>query len=218
MDCHEEIDDYIRAHIEPEPPELHRIWREAHVFNPYGHMCSGHVQGRLLSLLVSLLRPRRILEIGAYMGYSTLCLAESMPSDAVLDTIEADMEMEGRLRRNLGLSPAYAEGRLRLHVADALQCLPTLVGPYDLALIDADKRQYTAYYEAVLPLMRPGGLILADNTLWAGKVSDPRCHDAQTLGIRAFNDLVAGDPRVTPVIVPLRDGLTLLRVKDYTVS
>lgn len=209
------IDEYIAAHTAPEPPHLHAVWRWAQVFNPYGHMCSGHQQGRLLAMLTALLQPRRILEIGAYVGYSTLCLAEGMPSDAVIDTVEADVEMEDTLRRHLALSAAYAQGRIRLHIADALEALAAedaLKGPYDLALIDADKRQYCQYYEAVLPRMRPGGLILVDNTLWAGKVADRACHDAQTLGVRAFNDLVAADPRVTAVILPVRDGLTLLRV------
>lgn len=209
-----ELDDYICAHISEEPEQLRRLYRDTHLRHLYPRMCSGHAQGRLLKMLTQMVRPRRVIELGAFTGYSALCIAEGMPPGAELHTIEIDDEMADELRATFDASPRASD--IHLHIGDALEVIPALPGEWDMAFIDANKRNYTAYYEALLPRMNPGGYILADNTLWGGKVTDPSSHDPQTEGIRAFNDLVARDPRVETVILPLRDGLTLIRVKEPT--
>lgn len=208
----EELEDYILDHIDPEPEMLKRLNRDTHLFHLRPRMCSGHLQGRILKMLTSMIRPKRILELGTFTGYSALCFAEGMPDDAELHTIEVDDELEDFIAERFASSP-YA-GRLHLHIGDALQIIPTLGDGWDLVFIDANKRHYTDYYEMILPLVNPGGFILADNTLWDNKVLDPESnHDAQTCGILEFNDLVAHDPRVERIILPLRDGLTIIRRK-----
>ena len=205
------IDDYIASHIEPEPEYLHELYRRTYLTTTYPRMCSGHVQGRILAMLSRMAAPRRIIELGTFTGYSALCLAEGLSPDGELHTIEIDDEFEDRLREQFDSSP-FA-GRIHLHIGDALSLLPSLEGPWDMAFIDANKRHYTDYYRLLLPAMRPGGIILADNTLWSGKVTDPSsATDAQTRGILEFNDMIARDPRVTVAILPLRDGLTMIRV------
>lgn len=208
------LDDYIEAHISPEPEQLARISRNTGLYHLYPRMCSGHMQGRLLKMLTAMIAPKRILEVGAYTGYATLCMAEGMPDDAQLHTIEVDDENEDELRREFSLHPAAS--RIHLHIGDALSIIPSLHSRWDMVLIDANKRHYVEYLEAVLPQMRPGSFILADNTLWGGKVlhhtrlgSKP---DAQTRGILRFNDFVAHHPRLETAIIPVRDGLTILRV------
>lgn len=208
----EVLADYLSAHIDPEPPLLHRLWRATQLHTTYPHMASGHLQGRLLRMLVALTRPRRVLELGTFSGYSTLCLAEALPEGAELHTVEVNDEQEDFTRPWLEQSPR-AEA-IHLHIGDALEVVPRLGGAFDLVYIDADKRHYVDYYRLTLPLVSPGGCILADNTLWDAHVVDPRRHDAQTEGIRAFNDLVAGDGSVEKVIIPLRDGLTIIRKKN----
>lgn len=204
------LDDYILSHIDAEPKQLRALSRRVNLQLLYPRMCSGHLQGRILRMLTAMIAPRRILEVGTYAGYSALCMAESLPPDGELHTIEVNDESEDFIRREFAASP-YAD-RLHLHIGDAADILPTLPpASFDMAFIDANKRTYTDTYEAVLPLVRPGGYILADNTLWSGKVADDDKADPQTRGILDFNDHVAADPRVTRVILPLRDGLTIIR-------
>ena len=209
-----EIDEYISSHIDAEPPELHRLWRRTHLTRLYPRMCSGHAQGRLLAMLTRMIRPRRILELGTFTGYSALCFAEAMPDGARLHTVEINDEYADDLRELFASSPRGAD--IVLHIGDAEDVVPALAseGPFDLVFIDANKRRYAACYRAVLPLTAPGGYIIADNTLWGEKVTDDaHAHDAQTLGIREFNDLVAADTTVEKVIIPLRDGMTIIRKK-----
>lgn len=210
----EALEDYILANISPEPAELTEVYRSTYLHHLYPRMCSGHLQGRILKLLTAVTRPRNILELGTFTGYSALSIAEGMPPGAQLHTIEIDDEMEPFIRRQLAATPLGK--RVELHIGDASEVLPTLgPEPFDMAYIDGNKRTYLATYEEVLPLVRPGGFIIADNTLWSGKVVDAdREHtDAQTRGIMEFNDFVARDERVHTVILPLRDGLTLIRKK-----
>ena len=213
-----EIDDYILAHIAPDPEYLHRLWRATYLHLNYPRMASGHLQGRVLRMLVHMICPERVLEIGTFTGYSTLCMASALGEGATLDTIEVYDEQEDFTRPWLEGSPWVS--RIRFHIGDALDLLAdndpssTILPPlFDLVFIDADKRHYCDYYRAVMPRLRAGGFILADNTLWDGHVVDPdlRESDQQTHGIMAFNDLVAADPAVERVILPLRDGLTIIR-------
>lgn len=209
------MDDYIVRHIDPEGDYLHRLWRDTQLRLSYGQMASGHVQGRLLKMLTQMIRPRLAVELGTFSGYSALCIAEGLTEDALLHTFEIYDEQEDFTRPWLEGSP-YAD-RIRLHIGDALTLIPEMgLTDIDMAFIDADKRHYVEFYEMLLPRMRPGGYILADNTLWYGHVleTDTRESDLQTLGIKRFNDLLARDWRVEKVIVPVRDGLTLIRVKD----
>lgn len=210
----EQLNDYILNHIDAEPEHLYRLERDTHLRLLYSRMCSGHLQGRLLKMLVRMAKPERILELGTFSGYSAQCLAEGLLSgDAQVHTIEIEDELEDFLRQHFADSPVGH--RIHLHIGDACQILPQLNLMFDLVFIDANKRHYPQYYELVLPWLTPGGFIIADNTLWDGHVTDPAYdHDHQTQGIRQFNDHVAADNRVEQVIVPLRDGLTLIRKKD----
>lgn len=210
MDKAIDIDDYILEHISAEPERLTAVYRNTYLHHLYPRMCSGHLQGRLLKMLTQMVQPKRILELGTFTGYSTLCFAEGMPDDAHLHTIEIDDEAEDELLATFGESP-WAE-RIHLHIGDAAAIIPELDEVWDLVFIDANKRCYIDYYELVLPRLRRGGYIFADNTLWSGKVLDPSAnHDAQTREILAFNDHIASDTRVEKVILPLRDGMTLIR-------
>ena len=204
-------EDYILSHISPEPEHLQRLYRHTHLTHLYPRMCSGHLQGRLLSMLVSMIRPRRVLELGTFTGYSALCLAETLPEGGEVHTVELDDEMEEELEALFASSPGG--DRVKLHIGDAMQVIPTLDEDWDLVYIDANKRDYTAYLDLLLPRLRPGSFIIADNTLWDGKVFDTAAnHDPPTLGLDAFNTFVASHPRLSSVILPLRDGLTLIRV------
>ena len=206
----DELDRYIAAHIDAEPEPLRQLYRRTHLRHLYPRMCSGHVQGRWLKMLAAMTRPRRILELGTFTGYSTLCLAEGMPDGCSIDTVEVNDEMEEELLETFGTSP-WAD-RIRLHIGDALEVLPHLEGEWDLVFIDADKRRYKEYLEAIIDRVPRGGIILADNTLWSGHLLDTSAHhDAQTLAIAAFNDAVAADPRLEKVILPVRDGMTIMR-------
>ena len=206
----EELDDYILAHIDPEPAELARLDRETHLFHLRPRMCSGHLQGRLLKMFVRMISPRKILELGTFTGYSALCLAEGLPDDGELHTIEIDDELEDFIRSHFATSPQGS--KITLHIGDACDILPRLDTTLDLVFIDANKREYSAYYDLVFDMVKTGGYILADNVLWDGKVcEDPMPRDRQTLGIAAFNDMAARDPRVESVIIPVRDGLNFIR-------
>ena len=206
-----ELEEYIARHIDAEPPELESLWRRTNLRHVYPRMCCGHVQGRLLKMLVSIAAPRRILEIGAFTGYSTLCLAEGMPQGCALDTVEVDDEREDELRALFGADARGAD--IRLHIGDAMEVVPRLPGQWDFVLLDADKRLYLEMLEMVAGRVPVGGIILADNTLWSGKVlADDAGHaDAQTRALARFNDAVAADPRFQKVILPVRDGMTIMR-------
>ena len=207
-------DDYILSHIDPEPPYLHALYRDTHLKLLYPRMASGHLQGRLLKMLVQMIRPQRVLEIGTYSGYSALCMAEGLPEGGRILTYEINDEQEEFTRPWFDNSPYAA--CIDFRIGDALNEVPRLQQTFDLVYIDADKRKYVEYYEMSLQWLRPGGYIIADNTLWDGHVLEehPRPSDLQTIGMRHFNDLVAQDQRVEKVILPLRDGLTLIRKKD----
>ena len=204
------IEDYILQHIDSEPEYLTQLNRNTWIHSLNPRMCSGHLQGRVLSMLCKMIQPVNALELGTFTGYSALCIAESLPENGVLDTIESDDELEEFIQKNFEQTP-FNE-KINILIGDALTIIPTLDKMYDLVFIDADKRDYPAYYEAILPKLRQGGFILADNTLWSGKVVEKvHQNDMQTLGILRFNDLIATDNRVEKVILPLRDGLTLIR-------
>ena len=204
------LEEYISAHSTPESEVLQFITRETHIHVLNPHMLSGHVQGRFLSMVSHMIRPRRILELGTFTGYSALCLAEGLADDGRLVTIEHNDEMEETIRRNLSRSPLA--DRIELRIGDCKLVIGGLEGPFDLVFIDADKREYCTYLELVYPLVPVGGFILADNTLWDGHIIDAAYdRDKQTLGLRAFNEQLAADTRFEKVILPLRDGLTLIR-------
>jgi predicted O-methyltransferase YrrM len=206
------LDDYIASHIDAEPPMLRQLYRRTHLTHLYPRMCSGHVQGRILTMLTRMIQPKRILELGAFTGYSALCFAEGMPEDAQFHTVEIDDEHADELRDLFDSSP-WGE-RMHLHIGDALEVVPTIDELWDLVFIDANKRNYLDYYKQILPRVNNGGYIIADNTLWDSKVTQmPDSRDAQTIGIMAFNDHVAADPTVEKVILPLRDGMTIIRKK-----
>lgn len=209
------IEEYILGHIDSEPDNLHRLYRRVNTELLYSRMCSGHLQGRMLKMLVRMVRPQRVLELGTYAGYSALCIAEGLADDScTVDTIEVEDELEDFITRSLDDSE-YGR-RVRLHIGDAMELLPRLLGEnsYDMVYVDANKRHYVEYYNLLVDRLRSGAFILADNTLWDGKVADGNSHnDAQTRGIMAFNDLVAADDRVEKVILPMRDGLTLIYKK-----
>ncbi|HJV78380.1 MAG TPA: O-methyltransferase [Paludibacter sp.] len=206
------IEDYILSHSDVEPAYLAKVNRATHVrlINP--RMCSGHLQGRVLSMICHMIQPKCILELGTFTGYSALCMAEALTGEGVLHTIECDDELEDFILQNFAGSEHGH--KIKLHIGDALAEIEKLDETFDLVFIDADKREYMAYYEAVLPKLRAGGFILADNTLWDGKVlKSVDSNDKQTIEIMRFNDFVAADPRVEKVMLPLRDGLTLIRKK-----
>lgn len=209
----ESIEEYILSHIDSEPPLLSDMARDAQANLLHGRMVSGHLQGRLLKMFARMIRPRRVLEIGTYTGYSAICLAEGMDDDAELYTIEKDDEMEDFIRKYFDRSEQ--QNKIRLIFGDALQIIPAFDDDFfDMAFIDGDKRQYNAYFEQVLPKIRQGGFILADNTLWNGKLLQKVAgNDWQTKGIMEFNESLVKDKRVEKVILPVRDGLTLIQKK-----
>lgn len=205
----EELEEYILQHIDKESEELANLNRETHLYHLRPRMCSGHLQGRLLKMLVRMIRPKTILELGTFTGYSAISLAEGLEDGGELHTIEIDDELEDFIREHFEKSK-YSD-RLNLHIGDAQQIIPQLGKKFDLVFIDANKRHYCEYYNLVLDYLNPGGFIIADNTLWDGKVVNYGTKlDAQTEGILKFNDMVAADPRVEKVILPIRDGLTLI--------
>lgn len=207
------IDEYILEHIDPENDYLKALYRATHVKLLRPRMASGHLQGRMLKIFAEMIRPKKVLEIGTYSGYSALCLAEGMPEGSMLHTFEINDEQEDFTRPWLENSP-WAN-KITFHIGDALELVPQMGIQFDLAFVDGDKRRYTDYYHMVLEHLNPGGYIIADNTLWDGHVLETDTHytDRQTLGIKAFNDLIAQDTRVEKVILPLRDGLTIIRKK-----
>lgn len=195
---------------QPEREALDWIEKQTNIHTNYPRMLSGAVQGRLLTMLVEISRATRILEIGAFTGYSATCLAYGLPGNGHIDTLEINDELEDLMRE--GWSRAGVADKITLHIGDACETLSSLKGPYDIVYMDANKREYVTYYNLVFDLVRPGGLILADDVLWDGKLwQDPVPKDKQTQGIIAFNDLVVNDPRVESVLLPIRDGLNVIR-------
>jgi predicted O-methyltransferase YrrM len=204
------LDDYILAHIEPEPDYLYRLYRATNIYMLHGRMASGHLQGRLLKMLVQMIRPQHILEVGTFSGYSAICMAEGLDEGGKVHTFEINDEQEDFTRPWIEGSPVA--DKIEFIIGDAINEAPKLGIMFDMAFIDGDKRTYVETYEMVLNILKPGGYILADNTLWDGHVTDPAYNrDQQTQGIRRFNDHIVQDGRVEQVILPLRDGLTLIR-------
>ncbi len=207
-----ELDEYILKHIDKEGEYLHQLWRATQMKLSYGQMASGHLQGRVLKMLVRMIRPQRVLELGMFSGYSALSMAEGLEDGAELHTFEIYDEIEDFTRPWIEGSP-YGK-HIHIHIGDALDLVPLMDVMWDMAFIDADKREYAQYYEMILPRLRKGGYILADNTLWYGRITEEvRQSDLQTQGLQQFNDIVAQDDRVEKVILPLRDGLTIIRKK-----
>ncbi|MCC8071226.1 MAG: O-methyltransferase [Bacteroidales bacterium] len=212
MQASEYLEDYIAAHTSPEPEHLTRLYRHTYLRHLYPRMCSGHVQGRLLAMLTTMIRPQRVLEIGTFTGYATLCLAEGLPPEGEIHTVEINDEMEDELTQLFATTPGG--DRITLHIGDALEVVAQLdaLAPWDLVLIDANKRLYPQYLELILPRLKSGGYILADNTLWDGKVMENPLHlDPQMQGIMTFNDMVAANPQLEVVMLPVRDGLSIIR-------
>ena len=209
----QELEEYIRSHIDEEPELLKKVTREANVKLLHPRMLSGHLQGRLLKMLIRMINPQKVLEIGTYTGYSALCIAEGLDCGALLHTIEIDDEMEEFIRGIFRQSELSE--KIILHIGDAAEIIPNFADEeFDLAFIDADKRLYWQFFEQTLPKVKKGGFILVDNTLWYGKVVEmPTSNDWQTKGVLEFNNQLAIDERVEKVILPIRDGLTLIRKK-----
>ena len=204
------IEEYILGHIDPEGDYLHRLWRATNIHLLAGRMASGHLQGRLLKMFVEMIRPRRVLEVGTFSGYSAICMAEGLPPGGMVYTFEIDDELEDFTRPWIDNSPVA--NRIDFRIGDAIIEAPQLGITFDLVFLDGDKRTYVEAYEMAMRVTNPGAFIIADNTLWDGHVTDSAYdHDAQTQGIRAFNDHLASDARVEKVMLPLRDGLTIIR-------
>ena len=214
----EKIYKYIEDHATPQGEALDWIEKQTHIRTNHARMLSGHLQGELMRILVQISGARRILELGTFTGYSATCMASVLPADGHLDTLELNDELEDLILE--GFEKAGVEEKVQLHIGDCKETLVRLraeMDPsklYDIVYIDANKREYCEYYDLVFDMVRPGGLILADNVIWDGKVCmDPLPQDKQTLEIVRFNDKVSADPRVESVILPLRDGLNVIRKK-----
>lgn len=204
------LESYILSHIDPEGDYLHRLYRATNIHTIHGRMASGHLQGRLLKMLVTMIRPRNILEVGTFSGYSAICMAEELEEGGKVWTFEINDEQEDFTRPWIEGSPV--SDKIKFIIGDAITMAPSLDIVFDMAFVDGDKRTYVETYEMAMSVLRRGGYIIADNTLWDGHVTDHAYdRDSQTAGIRRFNDHVAADPRVEKVILPLRDGLTIIR-------
>lgn len=208
----EKIEEYILSHIDEEGDLLKKLNRETHVNILRPRMLSGHLQGRILKMFCRMIQPEKVLELGTFTGYSALCIAEGLPKNGVVHTIDNNEELEEFVNKYIEQS-AYKE-KIIPHIGDALSILPNIKEEFDMVFIDADKREYVEYYHAVFDKVKKGGFILADNTLWDNKIIDPSAEkDEQTAGIIKFNDLIATDDRIEKVIIPLRDGLTIIMKK-----
>ncbi|MFV0272347.1 MAG: O-methyltransferase [Macellibacteroides fermentans] len=204
-----EIESYILSHSDEEGSLLAALNRDANVNLLRPRMLSGHLQGRILKMFCRMLKPKRVLEIGTYTGYATLCMAEALEKDAEIHTLEINDEMEDFIRKYVSQSPD--KDKIKLYFGDAMEIILAMDESFDLVFIDADKRLYSDYYDLIFDKLPAGALILADNTLWDGKVLEPlHPADKQTAGILAFNDKIKADQRVEKVILPLRDGLTMI--------
>lgn len=207
----EELLAYAEAHSSPESKLLQQINRDTHAYILMPRMLSGHLQGRLLAMLAHMIRPKAVLEIGTYTGYSALCMAEGLHPEGVLHTIDINEELEARVRGYFDKSPWSAQ--IHYHIGNALEVVPRLQHAWDLVFIDADKRNYQAYYNLVITQMAPGAYIIADNVLWSGKVAQAAATDKDTEALRSFNRTVQNDERVENVLLPVRDGLMIIRKK-----
>lgn len=207
------MEDYIAAYSQPQDQVLAWIEKQTHLRTNHARMLCGPVEGKLLEMISGMISPRRILEIGVFTGYSSICLARGLKEGGMLDALELNDELEDLIRE--AYRRAELEDRIRLYIGDAKEIIPGLdPEAYDLVFIDANKREYTRYYDLIWDKVRPGGYIIADNVLWNGKVlSEHAPADAQTRGIMEFNERVRNDPRVENVILPLRDGLNMIRKK-----
>jgi predicted O-methyltransferase YrrM len=204
------LDQYILEHISPEDDFLRELDRETHLKVLRSRMLSGHLQGQILSMISYMIRPKSILELGTFTGYSALCLAKGLAEGGRLHTIEIDDELELVARKYFEKSGMG--DRIVQHIGDAREIIPTIEGTFDLVFVDADKREYPDYYRLVFDRIPVGGFLLADNILWNGKVVEPEAADEeQTRGILEFNDMVQNDPRVRNVILPVRDGIMILQ-------
>lgn len=204
------LESYILSHIDPEGDYLHRLYRATNIHTIHGRMASGHLQGRLLKMLVTMIRPRNILEVGTFSGYSAICMAEGLEEGGKVWTFEINDEQEDFTRP--WIEGSLVSDKIKFIIGDAITMAPSLGVVFDMAFVDGDKRTYVETYEMAMSVLRRGGYIIADNTLWDGHVTDHAYdRDSQTAGIRRFNDHVAADPRVEKVILPLRDGLTIIR-------
>jgi len=207
------LDEYVLSHSDAEPEYLYRLWRATNVHMLHGRMASGHLQGRLLKMFVKMVNPQNIIEVGTFSGYSALCMAEGLSEHGHLYTFEINDEQEPFTRKWIENSP-WAD-KITFIIGDAATEAKKIGKSFDFAFMDGDKRTYVETYESLLPLMNKGAFILADNTLWDGHVTDAEYDkDQQTVGIRRFNDYVAADKRVEKVLLPLRDGLTIIRIKN----
>jgi len=207
----EELEDYIEKHSQAEPPLLAQLNKETYQKVLLPRMLSGHFQGRVLSMLSKLIRPKTILEIGTYTGYASLCLCEGMQKDGQLHTIDIKEELVDFQRKYFDQSEWGTQ--IVQHLGEGITIIPTLDVKFDLVFIDADKENYLNYYELIVPKMNPGGIILSDNVLWSGKVLEPlEPNDLSTKILIEYNELLRNDPRVETVLLPIRDGLTVSRV------
>lgn len=205
------VEDYAEKHTSPEDAVLHDIYRWAHLHTPQPRMASGHYQGRLLQTFSEMIRPKRAIEIGCFVGYSTICIARGLCEEGRLDAIEVNEEYEDIILKNL--NTANLTDKVKLHIGNALEVIPRLGESYDLAFIDADKPSSKSYYDMLVPKMNKGGVILIDNILWSGKVlvEQPR-PDHDTDLIKELNDYIQADKRVENILLPIRDGLMLCRI------
>ena len=208
----EALANYANAHSSEEPEILKKLNRETHLKMLQSRMLSGHLQGRLLSLLSHLTLPKCILEIGTYTGYSAICLAEGLAEGGVLHTIDNNPERDAFVNRFI--DEANMTDKINTYIGDARIVIPTIPGDFDIVFIDADKSGYAEYFDLVIDRVKPGGIIISDNVLWSGKVIEPvKANDEDTLLIQAFNKKIASDPRVKVVLLPLRDGISIARKK-----
>lgn len=228
----ERIYEYIKQHATPQSEALAWVEKQTHIRTNHARMLSGSAQGQLMRMLVQMTGARRILELGTFTGYSAICMASALPEDGHLDTLELNDELEDLILE--GFERAGLSEKIDLHIGDCKETLKRMRSEmgldrspsdsestpvseellYDIVYIDANKREYPEYYELVFDMIRPGGLILGDNVIWDGKVcQDPMPQDKQTLGIARFNDMVSADQRVESVILPMRDGLNVIRKK-----
>lgn len=209
----EELYRYIQEHSTGQSEALDWVERQTNIRTNHARMLSGAVQGQLMKMIVEMTGAKRVIELGTFTGYSAICLAEALPEDGHLDTLEINDELEDLIVE--GFERAGVSDKITLHIGDCKQTLAKFHALYDLAYIDANKREYCEYYRMIKQIVRKGGYIIADNVLWSGKVCDvsgTKSNDRQTQGILDFNDMVAADPEVENVIIPLRDGMNLIHI------